>query len=135
MSVDAKAEPAEGFPPGWRFYFAEDRPCIGKYESIPCLSILSPGGKPYRSAEAAVGGSKLHHRKKIAREFYLHVGLDSVAKEQSHEGERNLSNYRVVGSRVYCKSVNGKWSWGNIDAKFEIRPNRFIYSVSFEGGL
>lgn len=124
MSVDAKAERAVGFPLGWRFCFTEGRPPMGQKGS--CLLIISPGGRFYHSVEAAVGSSM------VGRQFYEHVGLRGVAKQQSREGERTLSKYRVVGARVYCTAGNGKWTWGDIVAKHELGQNRFRYSVSFQ---
>jgi hypothetical protein len=95
MPVDAKAEPAVGFPPGWRFYFAKaHKPFTSSpHETIPCLWILSPGGKSCRSAEAAVSISKLQNGEIVAREFYDHVGLP-------HKGKRTFSKNRKKGPRV-----------------------------------
>jgi len=128
-SVDAKARRAVGFPDGWRFYFAKKHRVkwTQKYEPIPTLWILSPGGKPYRSAEAAIGGMGFRDGARIASEFYEHVGL-SIARKQyaSTLRQQSLSKYRVKGSRVYCTT---KKQWGVIEKKFQVSKDVFQYSV------
>lgn len=76
-STEAKAAPAEGFPPGWRFYFAEAKSWKSgsKHRQIPTLWVISPGSYAYRSAEAAIDHKELHDGERITREFYYHVGL------------------------------------------------------------
>jgi hypothetical protein len=77
-SIEAKAEPAVGFPPGWRFYFAEAKSWSGsKHKQIPTLWVVSPGSYAYRSAEAAIDHKELLDGERIAREFYHHVGLSN----------------------------------------------------------
>jgi len=89
--VEAKASPAVGFPSGWRFYFAQEFTSSGRrkgapmYTPTPNLWILSPGGKTYRSVEAAVGGQRLPDGEHIVRKFCQHVGLsagDGKARSQ-----------------------------------------------------
>jgi hypothetical protein len=140
IPVEAKAEPAVGFPDGWRFYFAKAYTAKGlrKYRAIPTLWILSPGGKPFRSVEAAVGSNLLDDpRDEIGKEFYEHVGFAVVGasshptKNQVAASQSSLSKYRVVGSRVYCR-VEKQAFWGIIEEKFQLGANRFQYSVSID---
>jgi hypothetical protein len=89
------AEPAVGFPPGWRFFFAEANqpPTTSPHKAIPCLWILSPDGKILRSAEAAVSFGRLQNGELVAHKFYDHVGL-------LNKGKLTLSKDRSRRSRV-----------------------------------
>jgi hypothetical protein len=95
LPVDEKAEPAVGLPPGWRFLFAEARqyPTNSPHEVIPCLRILSPGGRIFRSVEAAVNLFKFQNGEMIANKFYYHVGLPQ-------KGKRSLFKNLSKRSRV-----------------------------------
>ena len=144
IQVEAKAEPAVGFPDGWRFYFAKALKATWseRYKVIPSLWIISPGGKRYRSAEAAVGGHRLADGSKTVREFYDHVGLSCAghscqsisqqdSNQQAKKSQLSLSKYRVVGSRVYCR-VQKQEFWGTIEEKFQLEAKSFQYSVRTE---
>lgn len=137
IPVEAKAEPAVGFPAGWLFYFAEEKRITpSRYEGIPSLWILSPGGKPYRSAEAAVGHTGLADGDTIVRDFYKHVGLSSighareaqsqVATREVTKSQSSLSKYQIEGARVYCTTEK---QWGIIEKKFQLGKDTFQYSV------
>jgi hypothetical protein len=134
-SIEAKAEPAVGFPLGWRFYFAEAKTWTSrsKHKQIPTLWVISPGGKTYRSAEAGIDHKGLHNGLRIARKFYKHIGLPVDSESQIEEtrghsvtGQWPLSKNRVVGSRAYCTT---KKKWGIIEKKFQFGKDKFRYSV------
>lgn len=134
-SIEAKAAPAVGFPPGWRFYFAEAKTwtSCSKHKQIPTLWVISPSGKAYRSAEAGIEHKGLDGGKRIVRQFYKHVGLpvnnESQIQETRREsvtGQWSLSKNRVVGSRAYCTT---KKKWGIIEKKFQLGKDKFRYSV------
>lgn len=112
MPIDAKAKPAPGFPPGWRFYFAKNRRYFANdnrrpnspYDYVPCLWILSPGGANFRSVEAAIRKHKFEDGEVIVHEFYEHVGLP-------HEAMRALANFRNEASPNF-RTVGEKRFYG-----------------------
>lgn len=101
---DEKAEPAVGFPSGWRFYFAEECASSGSYmhEPVPGLYILSPGAKKFRSVETAAGFCHLPGGSDIAREFYTHVGLSGQL-----DGE-NLLHRKAGVPEQLSETVGGR---------------------------
>lgn len=138
LPVNAKAEIAVGFPSGWTFYFAEDPVGSGSYtfQPVPGLTILSKGGKKFRSVEATVVCKLGDEMSEVARKFYAHVGLpDYIPKNIGPISEptaSSLSKYRVVGSRVYC-TEGKRGRWGIVTEKLEVSPNVYTFSVSFKG--
>lgn len=145
IPVEAKVEPAVGFPKGWKFFFAEDPASSGSYtfQPVPGLNIRSAGGKKFRSVEATSVCS-LGDLSTIARKFYTHVGLvDRIpTQQQSIQASQVcttskltstkplLSKYRVVGSRVFCLQGKAQGRWGVITEKLEVTPNVYTFSVS-----
>lgn len=77
--MNAKAQPAPGFPSGWTFYYDDDPQSSGSHNHKPVsgLYILSPGNRKFRSVQAAVAYSSFlqENVQAIEQEFYSHVGL------------------------------------------------------------
>jgi hypothetical protein len=159
---EEKAQPAIGFPDGWRFYFkATD---ASSTVTLPIgLVLISPWGKSFDSLDAAFR----RHRKSLERkpnlmvDFYEHIGEDCADEsiEQRHvkkkvaspqtkrrrlsDGKsvraskpkkRTLSATKEVGSRVFCKFTNGKYYWGEISDRKEDESGNVSYAVRFEDG-
>jgi hypothetical protein len=134
VSVEQKAQPmppGARFPDGWTFIIDPTMERHQMHEApvkgAEGLKIFPPTGSyryTYNSVETAISQNARVLKDVCPGSFYAHIGV--VASR------RTLSNYRVVGSRVYCAAKNGKWSWGIIVAKHELKKNIFRYSVSFQ---
>jgi hypothetical protein len=142
IPVEAKAEPAVGFPLGWKFYFAEDPDGGGTYafEPVPGLFILSKGGKKFRSVEAAVDICSVGDESDVARKFYTHVGLPSELetcrerRPQKRQRTMAITDYSLPGRGVrfewtdlsgHKKVVYGEVAQCEVNENGEVPVDRF----------
>jgi hypothetical protein len=115
---EEKAQPAIGFPDGWRFYFkATD---ASSTVTLPIgLVLISPWGKSFDSLDAAFR----RHRKSLERkpnlmvDFYEHIGEDcadeSIEPRSGHSQPQKRSDPEYSASLpmaniIGVKSPTGK---------------------------
>ena len=120
--------PAARFPDGWTFVIDLTVDSEAPMKGVEGLKIFPPTGcRHYNSVETAMSRNVRALKDVCPKSFYAHIGV--VATDASRQA---LSNYLVVGSRVYCSAKNEKWSWGIIVAKHQLKKNVFRYSVSLQ---
>ncbi|KAI2500919.1 hypothetical protein MHU86_13526 [Fragilaria crotonensis] len=164
VDVEEKAQPAVGFPYGWRFYF-QSTDATSTVVTLPIgLVLISPSGKSFDLLDAAFR----RHRKSFERkvnlkiDFFNHIGegcaeesieqrngkrkvvppqtkkrrrvSDEKSKSASSLKKRTLSATKEVGSRVFCKFTNGEYYWGEISDRKEDESGNVTYAVQFDDG-
>jgi hypothetical protein len=102
LAEDEKAQPATGFPEGWRFYFTDYRELpwykaadeqgrmdYMKTKELVGLVLLSPTGERFRSVEAASNELRATLDSegdfvRVKRDFYKSIGHVTVNKSRNH---------------------------------------------------